>query len=143
MTERDGRDNLDTGDSGAIPRLVGNTGETIVADHLPAAMRVGVASLCEVASADLNQKAGAWLASVMGLRGGLEVDVSFEGEDVVIIVMDDNGPDFADLDVNQLGVNGIVISHSAEDTFVIKRDRFDAAMNLRLNKASIGDLAGC
>lgn len=98
----------------------------------------------EEVSEDLRQSVGEWLGSVLGIGVAIEVDVSVEGEYVVIVVMDDNCPDFDEMNIDKLHSHGVVISSVTGDTFRIERDRFEALMRARAGKVSVDDFpAGC
>lgn len=98
----------------------------------------------EEVSDDLRQSAGEWFASVLGFGGSIEVDISFEGDDVVIVAIGDDDPDFSELDVDKLSRHGIVMTSLTGDTFKINRDKFFAAMRARAGKVSVDEFpAGC
>ncbi len=107
-----------------------------------------VTSLCatdlEVAEAELKQlsrQAGKWFASVLAVEGSVEVDVSFEGEDIFIVAIGENAPDFDEMDVDKLGKHGITVAHSTGDTFRMNRNRFLAEVGRYLNSRDFP--AGC
>ncbi len=99
-------------------------------------MRTALAEGEDVELKRLAQRAGEWLASILGVEGSLEVDVSFEDGEVVIVVTDGHALalDYESLEasgvLDRLHANDIIMDYGGEGSFSIESGKFVYAIKV-------------